>query len=102
MYKLTGVSVGINESQNQQINFSIYPNPAQDIIHATIQVTKGGPANIEIMDASGRIVQRVQTSLQAGTNNINIPIHDLASGVYLIKVSNDKGMRYSQTIRKNN
>lgn len=81
---------------------SIYPNPAQDIIHATIQVTKGGPANIEIMDASGRIVQRVQTSLQAGTNNVNIPIHDLASGVYLIKVSNDKGMRYSQTIRKNN
>jgi ligand-binding sensor domain-containing protein len=71
--------VGIEESQ-QDINFILYPNPAESTLN--IQVTSAKPKQkIEITDMLGH-------GIYTSTINekINVDISDFASGVYFVKL----------------
>jgi hypothetical protein len=80
---------------------TIYPNPAQEVLHVDVWMTQATPATIQLIDASGRIVKSIRTDLSKGNNDVLLPINDLSNGVYLVKVFNGKGLHYSQTLRKN-
>ncbi|MBL7765055.1 MAG: T9SS type A sorting domain-containing protein [Chitinophagaceae bacterium] len=79
---------------------TLYPNPAQHELHVDIETPQSTLARLKVMDATGRIVRTVDMQLQAGQNQSSISLEGLADGMYLIKVSNDKGLNYSQTIWK--
>lgn len=79
---------------------TVYPNPVKEVLQTTIEINKATQASIELSDASGRVVRRIQVALHAGTNRIDVPVQELSNGIYLMKISNDKGIRYTQTIRK--
>jgi hypothetical protein len=53
------------------------------------------------MDATGRVVRTVVMNLSEGLNETAVSMEGLADGVYLLRLSNDKGLNYSQMIRKN-
>jgi hypothetical protein len=40
-------------------------------------------------------------NLSEGLNETEVSMDGLADGVYLLRLSNDKGLNYSQMIRKN-
>jgi hypothetical protein len=80
---------------------SLYPNPANKVVYLDIQTPKATNAQAKIMDAAGRVVKTVAMQVQAGGSNHQIDISDLADGMYLIQVSNGKGINYTQAIRKN-
>lgn len=56
--------------------------------------------DIQIMDAAGRTIQSVQTNLLAGDNHQKISLQEVSEGIYLVKVTDAKGLQYSQLIRK--
>ncbi|MCK6640308.1 MAG: T9SS type A sorting domain-containing protein [Bacteroidia bacterium] len=72
-------SVGIDE--NSATNFSIYPNPANDII--TVQTQIG--ATIVILDAIGNQV----AASKATNTKTDIAVDQLANGIYFVKVISD-------------
>lgn len=80
---------------------TVYPNPAQQQVNVAIQVQKNTQADIQIIDATGRVVKSTHTALSNGDNTITFDIQNLANGVYQLKVSNDKGLYYSEKITKN-
>jgi len=71
----------INEQNTGQ--FTVYPNPAHDVLTISLMEKPTQPTELHISDASGKILKREQIT----TQNILIDISDLSSGVYFVTYS---------------
>lgn len=63
----------------------VYPNPANDWI--TVETTSVGNKSLSIISSEGRIVKQLNTEEQ----KIKVPIHELESGVYHIRIESTDG-----------
>lgn len=86
IYGLLGV--GIDEIDDE--NISIYPNPANDMIH----ITCTSQGSIRIFNLAGQVV--LQTSTQKGTNRVNI--EELNPGLYMVQYVNESGNTSTQKL----
>jgi hypothetical protein len=74
------VLVKMNTSES---TFSVYPDPANDVINLDIN-NETGNASILLIDITGKITQQQNQTIQAG----NIPrmkISNIAAGIYFIE-----------------
>ncbi len=73
-------NVGIDEDKGIGKHVSIYPNPVHEVIHIS------SPVNVDVHLSSieGRNILYVEN---AGA----IPVHDLASGMYLLRITDKEG-----------
>ena len=79
---------------------TMYPNPVNTELTVDITTPESSRAQVKIMDATGRVVRTVEMSLQAGSNSTKIDMQSLTDGMYMVSVSDQKGLNYTQTIRK--
>ena len=86
-------NVGINENSMFNVHFSIFPNPAADRI-----TLRGLPENatIDIVDINGRKAYSTRT---AG-NELTIADAHLTPGIYLVRVTSDKGIGTQRLVVK--
>jgi len=82
------VSVGINEIDENEI--SIYPNPANDMIHFTC--TNQG--SIRIFNLAGQVVLQART--EKGINKLNVK--ELNPGLYMVQYVNESGNTSTQKL----
>ena len=75
-------------------NFSMYPNPASDVLNIT---SKNGISieSAQILDIHGRIVNQ----MNASSENVQINVSNLNSGVYFVKVQSELGVGTSKIIK---
>lgn len=73
-------------------NFSVFPNPATD--NVTITLTESVSGTVSIVDLHGNVV--ATKSISGNTSNISTA--DLASGVFVVKISTDKGVAVKQLV----
>ena len=74
----------LSTNEFSESNFSVYPNPSNGQISLNM-TTNLGEGQIQILDINGRVVF-AQDNLLEGTININAS--ELATGMYLLQVSN--------------
>lgn len=75
-------------------NFTIYPNPATDIV--TIS-SKGSALNYVVLtDINGRVVKQINDI----ETNSQINISDLSAGVYMMKISSSEGTTTKKLIKE--
>jgi hypothetical protein len=87
------VYVGINDLQ--QSKFSIYPNPATDKI--TVELTGATMyGNLTIVDIEGQQL----ITYQITQPKTQIDISNLASGVYFVRVTNDKTVEVGKFVKE--
>ncbi len=79
---------------------TLYPNPVNTELNIDINTAKATVANVKILDATGRNVKTIDIQLAAGYNNSIVDLQSLADGVYMVYITNNKGLNYSQSIRK--
>ena len=73
--------------------FSLYPNPAKDILN--IQAKQGTAINsIEIYNQLGQVVMAVTNSVNA------IDVSSLASGTYFVKINSEKGSANAKFVKE--
>lgn len=78
------------------INFSVSPNPANDFV--TISNADNISVNaISITDINGRVVKQ---NTYSNVTNVQVNVSDLASGVYMMNITSDKGA-FTKKIIKN-
>ena len=65
----------------------LYPVPAKDILHITLEYTHETWIDLEIADIQGRIVFRSRNNIISGKNNIKLNIHTLPAGTYILSSS---------------
>ena len=77
----TAVCVGL-DTQNEFVNLSVYPNPAKDYV---VLSNLNGENQIFIIDVNGRLRYYQNSS----SNQVEINLEDLESGVYNLNVVKD-------------
>jgi hypothetical protein len=84
-----------SENNFAATNFSIYPNPASDVVN----VNAGNLLinSIQITDLNGRVVKNINTE---SISNVQIDIQDLNSGMYLMSVFTNEGVGTSKIVKK--
>jgi len=81
-----GSSASLEE--NQMANFTIFPNPATDLIQIKFEA-KGGDYLIKATNLSGVEVASTRVENANGGQWVSLPVSELASGVYLVTVSSN-------------
>jgi hypothetical protein len=82
---------GVNE--NVLANLSVYPNPTSDVVNVSVDALV---SNVAIADLNGRTVKTVKFD---GVSNASVNVSDLASGVYMMTVSSDKGTTTKKIVK---
>jgi hypothetical protein len=93
---VSDLSIGFSEIAQQ--NFNIVPNPAQNassIIFSSKQVNEF--VKIQMIDVTGKTLYSNQLEVSAGTQ-VNLPIQNLATGIYLVSVSGDHSRLVSRLV----
>jgi PKD repeat protein len=84
---INGQPVGIEAFGENTTPMRIVPNPASDHAQMEIQVEQAGPFRIEIRDALGRsVVPAMARNLSTGSQFLDLPIHQLTPGTYIVSV----------------
>ena len=91
IYRFSRNTTGLVGIQ-QPVSFSVYPNPAKDQFSVVIENEDVKVEGISILDNHGRLVKLAA----ANVNQINVS--DLASGVYIVQISTDKGLSTKKLI----
>ncbi|RWW92261.1 T9SS type A sorting domain-containing protein [Flavobacterium cerinum] len=68
-------------------SFSVYPNPANDILNIDNTVN-ALMQDISIVDMNGRTVKTVKLN---GESSVKVTISDLTTGIYMMNIQSDKG-----------
>jgi len=86
------IAVGINETN--QIKFSVYPNPSSDRL--TIKNLNNDELEIWLMSIDGRVLLKDRF-----INNIELNVSDIPSGMYLVRVIDNRGLSKVEKILVN-
>ena len=78
------------EELNAENYFSVYPNPANNVLNIACKEMFENNSFIIIIDALGREVEVLQIPSSANANNANINISHLPSGIYSVQLKSDK------------
>jgi len=70
---------------------TVYPNPAFDVINLNISMTKASSANVQIIDMTGRTVNNLMLNLNAGEQRVSLPVTNLPTGTYMIRLNAASG-----------
>lgn len=81
-------TIGIEENKLTEENFTLYPNPAENNVTLTTTLENSVTGvSIEVTDITGKVVAVLSDlTLSEGTNSINIPLNDLESGQYIVRI----------------
>lgn len=105
MYTTLHVVGDVSVANQPQIegSISLYPNPVVSTTQLVIRTEQAENLEISIVDLSGKIITAIgSTSTLSGTETVvNVDVSELTSGVYFIKVENDKGESAVQRFVKN-
>ncbi len=75
-------------------NLSIYPNPTNGTVYISFSSIDGENASLSIMDINGKIVQKENMGkLTAGQLNFSLETNELASGMYIVSINSDSGVK---------
>ena len=74
---------------NTAIDFSIYPNPSQDMIHIE---TNEEVEQVELLDMAGKVVMT--------TKEKTMNVHALSAGIYVLQLTTPKGINKQRFVKK--
>ncbi len=86
----TSSGVGINTINNIE-NMIIYPNPTKEFINISIDLKSNESIHCEIFSIEGRLISTENWQLLSGQSLKQINLLNYEKGIYLIKLSNQKG-----------
>lgn len=77
------------ENSTQSLNFSVFPNPASDYL--SVNMNGSEIYGITIYTVQGVEVRDVKISTKDASNEVNLPISDLTTGIYIVSLQTNHG-----------
>lgn len=88
-------TMNVNEIDKEPRGFTIYPNPAKDIVNLSIE--EAGEFTATIYNMLGQVVYTQELGNLDSKANITLPISKLKTGNYLVSISTE-GKSYSKRL----
>ncbi|MFN8287020.1 MAG: S8/S53 family peptidase [Chitinophagales bacterium] len=79
---------GVNEVNENTFSFSVYPNPAKDVLNVTLEISKASTLTIAVVNLVGQAVNEVQQNVNGGISTVSVNTATLAQGIYLLQINN--------------
>ncbi|MFZ1327977.1 MAG: T9SS type A sorting domain-containing protein, partial [Chitinophagaceae bacterium] len=86
--RFTYTAIKTTNCKAGQFDVTLYPVPAKDKLNIVVQSDKELKTDLQVLDMTGKIVQRTIIQINKGNNNIVLDINNLPGGQYLL-VSSD-------------
>ncbi|MCB0652562.1 MAG: YHYH protein [Saprospiraceae bacterium] len=80
-------TTGITENEFKQMNISIFPNPASDLIAIQLSNLVEDDLLVELLDISGKLVN--STKVNKGSTIAYFDVQTVYAGTYFIRISNN-------------
>ena len=77
--------------------FSAYPNPTNATVAVELKMPHAGTQDLLLYDLTGRQVRRYRYAVQAGGNQLQVPVNGIDSGTYYL-VTDIDGTIHSQAV----
>jgi uncharacterized FlaG/YvyC family protein len=75
------------EQINQKVLNQIYPNPGKQVLsYNVISGNENDQLEIDIYDATGKLVETINSILKTGLNELKFDVSDYSSGMYIFKI----------------
>ena len=79
---------------------TVYPNPTRENLSIELAAQQTQVTVVKLYDLSGRLVQQMQTQIEAGIQTITMNISELSSGLYTVQVFANDQMVHTSKISK--
>jgi len=90
--------LGINNKNPEMEAGVIYPNPSVDKFNLALNLTEAATVKVEIFNPMGQLTSSMVKSLGSGRSILTIPVSGLASGIYTLRISSDKGINITRKL----
>lgn len=97
--KLTYSPVFSGGCSDIALPFLVYPNPAVSQAVAQISLRQGGTGKVQVLSLSGQSVYEAEWHLQAGLNQLVIPVSGWPSGSYILRLVLPGGVQTTQFVK---
>ncbi len=87
----TVAQVGMSEETIAN-GLRLYPNPVKDVLHAEIVIHSKTELTLRIFDLAGREVYQQVKVVDAGVENLSIPVENLPAGAYIFEVRDNENV----------
>jgi hypothetical protein len=77
--------------------FSVYPNPATDILTVDFEATNNEDYAVSILDLQGRVISSQNLTALNGAQKVTFDVNNLAKGSYVVTVSSN-GMTSTKNV----
>jgi hypothetical protein len=89
------------ESSIDKLDISVFPNPANNVLHVGVSELEKGKYKILIVNAQGQTVENMNVFIKDGANSFNLLIAGLNNGLYIVVFVNSNEKRFSKRFIKN-
>ena len=92
-YEFVNTAVA-NMNRGNIASVTVYPNPARQVAYLSFEVKETSNVKVVLTDLSGRAIQNVFNGQKVnGTQNINIDLNNLSSGLYMVNIVTEQGQK---------
>ena len=78
--------------------FSVYPNPANDIVHLRLNNQQATNGQLTIYDLSGRLVLTENLEMTAGLQEVTVSVSELSEGTYIVRLNTGESTQTGKII----
>lgn len=79
-------NISIKDLNKESLHFKIFSNPVSEVILLSISSNTVDKVEISIVNLQGQRLKNIESDVNIGSNQIKIPISEMASGIYLLSV----------------
>ena len=90
--EVTDADAGMLETDRNMVDVIVYPNPTKDVVNVECTMNNVQCSGIEVIDVYGKVVRNVVGANNDSPLQTQINVSGLASGMYFVRVTTDKGM----------
>lgn len=80
---------GIGEPPGLQAG-GLWPNPVRDRLNLQLFSSRSGNVELMVLGLDGRTLHTARTSLVSGQNQLDLDVHNLSAGVYLLRITDGR------------
>jgi hypothetical protein len=83
--------LGVSDVKAGIQGLRVFPNPASENANVIFDLDNASNVNISVIDATGRVVYSHAQQMNAGEQNVNVPVANLATGIYNVIIATENG-----------
>jgi hypothetical protein len=89
-------TAGITQQEMNQMQFTVYPNPAQDFVAVQVGDLVTSQIKVSMFDMTGRVIQ--ETYINPGSTIAYLDTRTVYDGQYIVQIASGESVRTSKVI----